>query len=141
MKIGFTGSRNGMTPQQKDVITRLEIFTIKVFEAHHGDCLGSDAEFHQLIRQIEPAIHIIIHPGFPANHPDDTSLRAFCDGDHTSAPKSFFARNRDIVDETDMLISTPATKEETGGTWYTINYSRKQKKHRVIVYPDGAIRE
>jgi hypothetical protein len=56
-------------------------------------------------------------------------------------PKSFFARNRDIVDETDMLIATLATKKETGGTWYTINYSRKQKKHRVIVYPDGSIGE
>jgi hypothetical protein len=58
-----------------------------------------------------------------------------------SEPKSFFARNRDIVDETDMLIATPATKKETGGTWYTINYSRKQKKQRVIVYPDGSIGE
>ena len=58
-----------------------------------------------------------------------------------SAPKSFFARNRDIVDETDIWIATPATKKEMGGTWYTINYSHKQKKHRVIVYPDGSIEE
>jgi hypothetical protein len=128
MKIGFTGLRNGMTPQQKDIIIRLELFTTKVLEAHHGDCLGSDADFHHLIREIDPAICIIIHPGFPANHPDDTTLRAFCEGDHTSAPNSFLARNRDIVDETDMLIATPATKKEMGGTWYTINYSRKQKK-------------
>ena len=141
MKIGFTGSRFGMTPQQKEVITRLEIFTTKVSEAHHGDCLGSDADFHHFIREIDQAIRTIIHPGFPANHLDDTTLRAFCEGDHTSPPKSFLARNRDIVDETDMLIATPATKKEMGGTWYTIIYSRKQKKHRVIVYPDGSIGE
>jgi hypothetical protein len=73
--------------------------------------------------------------------PISYSLRAFCTGDHTSEPKSFLARNRDIVDETDMLIATPATKKETGGTWYTINYSRKQKKKRMIVYPDGSIGE
>jgi hypothetical protein len=56
-------------------------------------------------------------------------------------PKSFFARNRDIVDETDILIAIPATKKKTGGTWYTINYSRKQKKRRVSVYTDGSIGE
>jgi hypothetical protein len=123
MKIGFTGSRFGMTPQQKEVITRLEVFTTKVLEAHHGDCLGSDADFHHFIREIDPAIRIIIHPGFPANHPDDTTLRAFCEGDYTSEAKSFFARNRDIVDETDMLIATPAIKKETGETWYTIHYN------------------
>jgi hypothetical protein len=39
-----------------------------------------------------------------------------------------------------MLIATPANKE-MGGTWYTVNYSRKQKKHRVIVYTDGSIEE
>jgi hypothetical protein len=115
MKISFTGSRFGMTPQQKDAITRLEVFTTKVSEAHHGDCLGSDADFHHYIRETDPAIRIIIHPGFPANHPDDTTLRAFCEGDHTSAPKSFFARNRDIVAETDMLIATLAMMKETGG--------------------------
>jgi hypothetical protein len=140
MKIGFTGTRNGMTPQQKDAITRLEVFTTAVSEAHHGDCPGSDADFHHFIREIDQGIRII-HPGFAASHPDDTTLRAFCEGDYTSEPKSFFARNRDIVDETDMLIATPATKKETGGTWYTINYSRKQKKHRLIVYPDGSIGE
>jgi hypothetical protein len=64
MKIGFTGTRLGMTPQQKEVITRLEIFTTKVLEAHHGDCLGSDADFHHFIIEIDQGIRIIIHPGF-----------------------------------------------------------------------------
>jgi hypothetical protein len=141
MKIGFTGTRYDMTPQQKDAITRLELFTTKVLEAHHGDCLGSDADFHHFIREIDQAIRIITHPGFHAKYSDDTTLRAFCEGNHTSEAKSVLARNRDIVDETHMLIATPATKKETGGTWYTINYSRKQKKERMIVYPDGSIGE
>src|SRR5205085_1503292 len=98
-------------------------------------------DFHYFITEIDQGIRIIIDPGFPANHPDDTTLRAFCDGDHTSEPKSFLARNRDIVDETDIWIATPATTKETGSTWYTINDSRKQKKNRVIVYPDGSIGE
>jgi hypothetical protein len=123
IKIGFTGLRFGMTPPQKVAITRLEVFTTKVLEAHHEDYLGSDADFHHFIREIDQGIRIIIHLCIPANHPDDTTLRAFCKGDHTSEPKSFFARNRDIVDETDMLIATPAIKKETGETWYTINYN------------------
>jgi hypothetical protein len=121
VKIGFTGSRNGMTPQQKEVITRLEVFIIKVLEAHHGDCPGNDADFHHFIREIIR----IIHPGFLENHPDDTTLRAFCEGDHTSEAKLFFARNRDIVVETDIWIATPATKKEMGDTWYTITESRQ----------------
>jgi hypothetical protein len=92
VKIGFTGSRLGMTPQQKDVITRLEVFTTKVLETHHGDCLGSDADFHHFIREIDPRIRIVIDPGFHARYPDDTTLRAFCDGDHTSAPPELCVR-------------------------------------------------
>jgi hypothetical protein len=76
-----------------------------------------------------------------ASHPNDTTLRAFCESDPTSEAKSFLAHNREIIDETDMLIATPATQKEMGSTGYTINYSRKQKKHRGIVYPDGSIGE
>jgi hypothetical protein len=38
-----------------------------------------------------------------------------------------------------MLIATPVTKKEMGGTSYIINDSHKQNKHIVIVYPDGSI--
>jgi len=38
-------------------------------------------------------------------------------------------------------VASRCNEKETGSTWYTINYSRKQKKHRVIVYPDGSIGE
>jgi hypothetical protein len=55
MEIGFTGSRNGLKPQRKDIITRLEIFTTGVSKAHHRDCPGSDADFHHLIREIDQA--------------------------------------------------------------------------------------
>jgi hypothetical protein len=42
-----------------------------------------------------------------------------------------FACNRNIIDETDILTATPATKRKTGGTRYTINDSRKQKKRQI----------
>jgi hypothetical protein len=93
------------------------------------------------IRENEPAIRFLIHPAFPANHPDDTTWRAFCEGDTTSKPKALLACNRDILDETDIWIATPAMKKEMSGNWYTINYSRKQEKPRLIVYPNGSIGE
>jgi hypothetical protein len=138
MKIGFTGSKNGMTEQQKEVLAKLEVFTTGRVEVHHGDCIGSDADFHNIIRSISQKIIIITHPGFPAKNPQDLSLRAYCKSDNTTMAKSFFVRNRDIVDLTDLLIATPASKRETGGTWFTINYSRQLNKKRIIIYPDGS---
>jgi hypothetical protein len=61
--LALQAPRIGMTPQQKDVITRLEVFTTKVLEAHHGDCPGSDADCHHFIIEIDQTIRII-HPGF-----------------------------------------------------------------------------
>ncbi len=54
-------------------------------------------------------------------------------------PKTYFARNRDIVDAADLLIATPFNnfEEDRGGTWYTVNYARKRKKPIVIVWPTG----
>lgn len=141
MKIGFTGSKNGMTEKQKEVVAKLEVFTGARIEVHHGDCIGSDADFHNIIRGISPKIMIITHPGFPAKDPKDLSLRAYCRSDNATAAKSFFVRNRDIVDVTELLIATPASKKETGGTWFTINYSRQLNKKRIIIYPDGSLGE
>jgi hypothetical protein len=58
--------------------------------------------------------------------------------------KSHFARNRDIVNECDVLIGTPPyqaiiTKETKGGTAYTVNYAAKQGKPALVVYPDGSV--
>ena len=47
IKIGFTGNRYGLTPEQK-----IQIFSI--FDKYdnlivsHGDCIGSDTDFHNL---------------------------------------------------------------------------------------------
>jgi hypothetical protein len=55
-------------------------------------------------------------------------------------PKSFFARNRDIVDETDILIAIPATKKKTGGTCTpsTIHASRRNAEYVFILMVQSA---
>lgn len=140
MKIGFTGTRNGMTEAQKKAITAL-IEQHNITEAHHGDCIGSDAEFHALIRQHTNA-YIVSHPGYSANNPTDTSFRAFCDADEVREPKTHFARNRDIVNENDLIFATPPVMQEltNGGTWYTINYAKGRNKQALVVYPDGSMK-
>jgi hypothetical protein len=38
---------------------------LDITEDYHGDCVGADTEFHNLIRQLFPKARIIDHPGFP----------------------------------------------------------------------------
>jgi hypothetical protein len=129
--VGFTGTRSGMTPGQKSTVCRL-IQQMATFIFHHGDCVGADAEAHDLVRHTNS--HIVIHP------PNKDDFRAFRKGDEERPIKSYFARNRDIVNESDVVIATPYTAGETGGgTWYTINYCKKYKKKVYIVNPNGDI--
>ena len=45
MKIGYTGSRAGMSKDQLEAVETLLASLADVEEVHHGDCLGGDAEF------------------------------------------------------------------------------------------------
>lgn len=80
---------------------------------------------------------VVIHP------PKDESKRAFSIADEVRGAKPYLQRNKDIVDETDVLIATPKGNEEElrSGVWATIRYARKQKKKIVIIFPDGSIKE
>ncbi len=144
MKIGFTGSRNGWTEKQQiachDILYAL--LYIHGTELHHGDCVGSDHQAHKFI--LDTAIKIVIHP------PIKVEFRAYCGRGvlvnqnnkiEWKQPKSYLARNRDIVEDTDVLVATPATDQEVGGTWYTINWARKLLRHIFIVMPDGSVQE
>jgi hypothetical protein len=130
MKLGMTGNRNGISDEAKKVFLDF-INNNEIKEAHHGDCLGADKDFHDIFNNKN--LRIIIHP------PNDNKMRAFCKSDNILQPKKFLDRNHDIVNNTDMLIAFPSTKNEIlrSGTWATIRYARKQKKNILIVYPDG----
>jgi hypothetical protein len=129
MIIGFTGTRHGMTSNQKRIVAHL-LRKLQPFEVHHGDCIGADAEFHDLAKSVGL---IIVHP------PNFATNRAFCKAALISKPKHYLVRNRDIVDSSDCIIATPASsvEEVRGGTWYTIRYARKMKKSVLIVFPNG----
>lgn len=134
MKIGFTGTQRGMTEAQKECVRVLLAAYGLESEFHHGDCIGADAEAHQLawIRDIK----VVIHP------PKNPNKRAFCQGAWIERePKNYLSRNHDIVDAASVLIATPGEAEEQlrSGTWATIRYARKRGKRVMLVRPDGSI--
>ena len=45
-QIGFTGTRHGMTPLQRAGVAAIlqQVAGTGGFVAHHGDCIGADAE-------------------------------------------------------------------------------------------------
>lgn len=131
--IGFTGTRYGCKSDQYAALQNYLADQPIDSEAHHGDCVGADANFHEICTRL--AFRIAVHPPLDATH------RAHKQGDETREPKSHFARNRDIVNECDVLIGCPFQMQHQphGGTWYTIDYAIKQKKPVVIIYPDGSM--
>lgn len=127
MIVGFTGSREGMSPEQKrDLMSFFDDHT--VLEVHHGDCIGADADFHELCSQHVSTPKIIIHP------PNNPTLRAYKTG-IICDPKPYLERNKDIVDVCQVLIACPKTKQEElrSGTWSTIRYARKIGRPVIIL--------
>lgn len=145
MKIGVTGTREGMTGNQCSAFYNILCEIPDAVESfHHGDCIGADDDAANIVSDLRMEDElggwkIVCHP------PVDETHRAF--NPHSAEirePKTMFARNRDIVNETDLLIACPQymdpiTKDTKGGTAYTVNFARKCGKPVWIVRPDGTV--
>jgi len=136
---GFTGTRNGLNTKQKEEIKRILENDIKnnlIIEVYHGDCVGADADFHDICRSVSANIKIYIIPGYHKDKNEINNLRAFCEGDVILESKSYLDRNRDIVNNCNILIGCPKSnlEEVRSGTWYTIKYARKNNKTNIIIY-------
>ncbi|WNV83045.1 hypothetical protein [Umezawaea sp. Da 62-37] len=46
---------------------------------------------------------------------------------------AYHARNRWMVDRSELVIGFPRGTEPTSGTWYTLDYAAEQGKPRVVV--------
>jgi hypothetical protein len=134
MKIGFTGTRYGMSSMQKRAFEIL-ILQKQPYEFHHGDCKGADFESHLIVDHVRRdkcmGISIIVHP------PENDRLREFCKGDEIRPPLPYHMRNVNIAKETDLLIATPRESKEQkrGGTWFTVRHARKLEKEVIILWP------
>ena len=138
--VGFTGTREGMSIKQLDVLEAL-INRSSFREAHHGDCVGADEQFHMIVdnkkHTSEHPLRIIIHP------PDNPKERAFCLGDSMLEAKPYLVRNDAIVRSSHVLIACPlnAREEHRSGTWYTIRAACKAGHKIYIILPDGVVKE
>src|SRR5262245_810451 len=131
VSIGFTGTRMGMSQAQKDILFKVLQYHNGMF--HHGDCVGADAEAHDMIMDKLPYL-IHIHP------PLDPKLRAWRNGHHMHQPKPYLERNKDIVGQCDYLLACPKSKTQVrGGTWNTIHYAMKVGRPFTIILPDGEL--
>lgn len=133
MKVGFTGTRNGMTYEQKVKVKEfIADNAFQIDEVHHGDCIGADADFHTICYQF--GIKIVIHP------PTNPKNRAYCTSPFIYEKKEYLVRNCDIVDSSTVLIATPKTlhEEQRAGTWHAIRYARGRIPVNVF-YNNGEI--
>ncbi len=133
--IGFTGTRKGITFLQRHRLNGM-LWRAGSPEFHHGCCDGADAEAHAIAYDAGCRIH-----GHPPTNPAYRADLTFRETDIVYPAKPYLVRNHDIVDATQTLIAAPAehTEQLRSGTWSTIRYARKRRKHTIIVYPDGSI--
>lgn len=123
MRLGFTGSRHGMSQNQLEQFS-LAVANLQPSEFHHGDCEGADAQAHDVVRLFCPDTRIIVHP------PESDYLRAYKVGDEMRDPYGYTIRDRNIVDATDVLYATPNknTYQPRSGSWFTIRYAELKEK-------------
>ena len=136
MNIGFTGTRSGMTEVQLDTV-RSVLWQLRYHPSqpklHHGDCVGADEQADALAEELD--IYRVAHPG------PQPKTRAYCEASEIREPRPFLTRNRDIVEETEVLLAAPGTDHEVrrSGTWATVRYARQAGRLIWIIYPDGRI--
>lgn len=130
-RVGFTGTRKGLSAQQQDWL----LSTLPMAEIHHGACRGADEMMHCYAMAGDRPV--VVHP------PIKTDLRMDYDPGATWLPaKDYLERDRDIVDATEVLFATPDGPERNqSGTWYTVRYAVKAGKPVYICYPDGSLEQ
>jgi len=136
MRIGFTGSREGMTNAQVLHVHMLlgDLRWLEATQVSHGMCVGSDVQFHEMAKALG---YFIV--GCPGTIYSEPWQRANVTCDLVMPEKPMLARNRIIVHESDVVIACPKEREEKlrSGTWATVRYARQEGKPLCILYPDG----
>jgi len=136
MMLMLTGTQKGMTNYQKRYVIKFVKYwnDADIIEnVRHGDCIGADAQFHNIVRRVNPDIHIIIHPC------NIEKKRAFCRGAyHICNPQEPLQRNINMVNIAPIVLVTPAEREEVrrSGTWATYRYAHKIGAKVLLIPPE-----
>jgi hypothetical protein len=140
--VGFSGTQAGMTEAQKRMVRNLvgELWPSNV---HHGDCVGADEEFHNIVLEELPDCMIHIHPGTDGNR--EMPKRAYCLGPidrvRIYEPKPYLMRNIDLVRQSEALIAAPQQSKPVmrSGTWTTVRKANRYGKVLYVILPDGEV--
>ena len=143
MIIGVSATRNGLTDKQKEAclsILHHINFKVGISEIHHGDCVGGDVDFAAIAHTMVNRPQIIAHPGIAMGEKENTLRANFPHNDTIHPTQTHFARNRTIVNASDVMFILPYSENKTGGgTWYTYDFAVKQKKTIIVIFPNGRI--
>jgi hypothetical protein len=136
MRVGFTGTRTGMTTAQLRVLMEKNVYMTHGF---HGACAGADREFHKWFPDIRMDL-------YPSDEPQHKWAFENCKGGkdivHPIYPP--LVRNRMIVDAVQLMFAAPSSyieQKRGSGTWATIRYARLIQKPLIILWTDGKTRE
>ena len=148
MRVGFTGTRVGLTDQQLAwLYAQLESGLVS--EAHHGACTGADAAVHQAVLdladdRLRPSVIHVWPPTNPRYRAEECLIKL--SGRVVIHPEMpYLERNREIVNATAGLVALPLQNEqpassmEWGGTWYTVNFAERMNRPVTICYPNGVV--
>jgi hypothetical protein len=126
VKIGFTGTREGMSETQKRQLAwMLAVFVYADYhvgrevELHHGFAIGADREAEEIATKLNvPKRNIKRYPA----------------GDDP------LARDRVLADKVDIMVAAPKTDKEIrrSGTWATIRYTRALGKPVLMLSRGGS---
>ncbi len=150
MRIGFTGTRVGMTDAQLRsvgvLMLRLTAHKSGPHVLHHGMCVGADHQTHDMWLKLAEAQASASftthgHPGLNQAHRPEGRARVVCD--RVESARLYLARNHRIVASVEALIAAPGTAAETlrAGTWATVRAARRRGLWTLVVDPTGVVRE
>lgn len=136
MIIAVTATRTFLTQAQKDWMSET-LDALQPTTLHHGGCTGGDEYAHKL------ALHkgisrIVVHPPIKTdymmtpdwNHPNVVVLPA----------DDYHSRDRTMVLASNLVLGAPNTEHRPhSGTWYTLDFAKKVRRHRIICMPDGKV--
>lgn len=127
MRLGFTGSRHGMSNKQKKAFIQfIADCPETITEFHYGDCIGADEQAIMLLVELGGGGVLYSHPA-TLSSTWDAQYRA-----HTATKwpelgiievpaMNPLSRNIVIVESCDLLLATPA--RDSRGTYHTIRYA------------------
>jgi predicted Rossmann fold nucleotide-binding protein DprA/Smf involved in DNA uptake len=133
MKVGISGTRQGATQEQKEVLAKL-LSAPNISQLIHGGAEGVDEQadeiYHKVCAATKPRVIV-----YPATFGHGT----YSEPHFKDVEREPLKRNRLIVAESDIMIIVPSGYQELvrSGTWATYRYASHANLITIVIYPNG----